>query len=111
MHLPILQSCSCHLFQAADDLDEAIKADPLYYKAQFRKAYALKKHGAFAASVRAYGIVLVNDPNNAEQIKEKAEAENCLKCVERARELMEKKQWAQANSLLDRAMNVREENK
>eukprot|EP01084_Bolivina_argentea_P168929 292854_1 len=91
---------------AAEDLDEAIKADPLYHKACFRKAAALKKHGAFADSVRAYSLALVNDPNNAEQLKEKAEAEKCFKCVERARGLMGKNQWTQANSLLDRAMTV-----
>ncbi len=112
LHRTKLQSSSSssHLFQAAEDLDEAIKADPLYHKAYFRKAAALKKHGAFADSVRAYSLALVNDPNNAEQIKEKAEAEKCLKCVERARELVDNKQWTQANSLLDRAMTVREKN-
>ncbi len=108
LHKTKLQSSSSHLFQAAEDLDEAIKADPLYHKACFRKAAALKKHGAFADSVRAYSLALVNDPNNAEQLKEKAEAEKCFKCVERARGLMGKNQWTQANSLLDRAMTVRE---
>ncbi len=91
-----------------EDLNEAIKADPSYHRAHFRKAAALKKHGAFADAAREYSLALVNDPNNAEQIKEKAEAEKCLKGVERARELGKKGQWNQANALLDRAMTVRE---
>ncbi len=91
-----------------EDLDEAIKADPFYHKAHFRKAAALKKYGAFADAVLEYSLALVNDPNNAEQIKEKAEAEKCLLCVERARELGDKGKWTQANALLERAMTVRE---
>jgi hypothetical protein len=49
----------------------------------FRKASALKKLGNFEQALAAYSLGFARDSNNAQQLREKQEAEMCLKKVRR----------------------------
>eukprot|EP00752_Nemacystus_decipiens_P005114 g4639.t1 len=87
--------------QAISDCDSAVKLNPKFSNAIFRKAMALKKLGRFKESLSAVQSGLSVDPNNAAQIKEKTDTEACVLKVERAAEMLAKNKPARAASTLE----------
>ncbi|CAM9145910.1 unnamed protein product [Choristocarpus tenellus] len=97
--------------QAIDDCDRAVGLDPTFAKALFRKAGAQKKLGQFKAAVATVLAGLALDPNNAKQIKEKQDAELCLRKTDRAKALMQEHKYSQALSLLESALQAATQSK
>eukprot|EP00903_Cladosiphon_okamuranus_P008712 g8346.t1 len=87
--------------QAISDCDSALKLNPKFCNAIFRKAMALKKLGRFKESLSALQSGLLVDPNNAAQIKEKTDTEACVRKVERAAEMLAQQKPARAASTLE----------
>ena len=60
---------------AIADCDEAIKVDPKFTKAFFRKARTLTTQGQVKEAIKAYSLGMIHDPNNGTIVKDKNELE------------------------------------
>lgn len=71
------------------DCDEAIRVQPSFTKAHFRKARTLTTQGQVREAIKAYSLGMVHDPNNSMAVKEKTELETLERRFKLAKQIVE----------------------